>query len=40
LQLISEMVAGVCSMTSRPPNRIDDIAIVSAAFTPDTTLPM
>ena len=40
LQLISEIVAGVCSITARPPNRIDVIAIVSAAFGPETTLPM
>ncbi len=40
LQLISEIVAGVCSMTERPPNKIDVIAIVSAAFGPETTLPM
>ena len=40
LQLISEMVAGVRSIVSRPPKRISVIARVSAAFTPDTTLPM
>jgi hypothetical protein len=40
LQLISEMVAGVCSIASREPNRISPIAMVSAALTPDTTLPM
>ncbi len=37
---MSEIVAGVCSIASREPNRIDDIAIVSAALTPETTLPM
>ena len=40
LQLISEMVAGVCSIFSRPPNRIEVIAMVSTAFGPETTLPM
>ncbi len=40
LQLISEIETGFCSITSRPPNRIAPIAIVSAALTPDTTLPM
>ena len=40
LQLISEMVAGVASMASRPPNRISVILMVSAALGPDTTLPM
>jgi len=44
LQLISEMVAGVCSIATRPfsgpPNSIEVIAMVSAAFGPDTTLPM
>ena len=44
LQLISEIVAGVCSMLalplSRPPNRIEVMLMVSAAFGPDTTLPM
>jgi hypothetical protein len=40
LQLISEMEAGVSSILSRPPNRIDPISMVSAALTPDTTLPM
>ena len=40
LQLMSEMVAGVCSMASREPNRIEVIASVSAALAPDTTLPM
>jgi hypothetical protein len=40
LQLISEIVAGVASIVSRPPKRISVIAIVSRAFTPDTTLPM
>ncbi len=41
---MSEIVAGVCSIAARPfsgpPNRIEVIAIVSAAFGPDTTLPM
>ena len=40
LQLISEIVAGVASIASRPPNRISVIAMVSAAFGPETTLPM
>jgi hypothetical protein len=40
LQLISEMVAGVRSIASRPPNRISVIAIVSRALTPETTFPM
>src|SRR5580658_3295569 len=40
LQLISEIVAGVCSITERPPNKIELIAIVSAALGPETTLPM
>ncbi len=40
LQLISEIETGLCSITSRPPNRIEPIAIVSAALTPETTLPM
>jgi len=45
LQLISEIVAGVRSMAARPlpprpPNRISVILIVSAAFGPETTLPM
>jgi hypothetical protein len=47
LQLISETVAGVCSIDARPaarpaprPNRISVMAMVSAAFGPDTTLPM
>ena len=40
LQLISEIVAGVASIAARPPNRISVIVIVSAAFGPDTTLPM
>ncbi|MEZ5094785.1 MAG: hypothetical protein R2731_00775 [Nocardioides sp.] len=40
LQLMREIVAGVSSMASREPNRIDVMAIVSAAFTPVTTLPM
>jgi hypothetical protein len=40
LQLISEMVAGTASMAARPPKRISVIAMVSAAFGPDTTLPM
>ena len=45
LQLISEIVAGVRSITAlpfspRPPNKISDIFIVSAAFGPETTLPM
>jgi len=40
LQLIREIVAGVCSMAARPPNRISVMAIASTAFGPDTTLPM
>ena len=40
LQLISEMIAGVSSIDSREPNRISVIRIVSAALTPETTLPM
>src|SRR5229473_2559895 len=44
LQLIREIVADVCSIFalpfSRPPNRIEVIAMVSAALGPDTTLPM
>ena len=40
LQLISEIEAGVSSIVSRPPNRIEPIAMVSAALTPETTLPM
>jgi hypothetical protein len=40
LQLIREIVAGVCSIASRPPNRISVIAIVSRALVADTTLPM
>src|SRR6202021_2555980 len=40
LQLISEIVAGTRSITSRPPNKIDDIAIVSTALGPEITLPM
>src|SRR5205823_8877454 len=40
LQLISEIVAGLASIAARPPNRISVILIVSAAFGPDTTLPM
>ena len=40
LQLMSEIVAGVRSIVSRPPNRISVIASVSRAFTPETTLPM
>src|SRR5215467_2320339 len=40
LQLIREIVAGVASIAARPPNKISVIAIVSAAFGPDTTLPM
>ena len=40
LQLISEIVAGVSSIAERPPNKISVIAIVSAAFGPETTLPM
>ncbi len=40
LQLIREIVAGVSSIASREPKRIEDIAMVSAALTPDTTLPM
>ena len=35
-----EIVAGTRSMTERPPNKIDVIAIVSAAFGPETTFPM
>jgi hypothetical protein len=40
LQLISEIVAGVSSIASRDPKRIEVIAIVSAALVPETTLPM
>ena len=40
LQLISEIETGFSSMTSRPPKRIAPIAMVSAALTPETTLPM
>ena len=47
LQLISETTAGVRSIEARPagrpappPNRISVIAMVSAAFGPETTLPM
>ena len=40
LQLISEIDTGVFSIASLPPNRISPIAMVSAAFTPETTLPM
>jgi len=40
LQLISEIVAGVRSIAARPPNKISVIRIVSAAFGPETTLPM
>ena len=40
LQLISEMLAGVCSILSRPPKRIELIAMVSTALGPETTLPM
>ena len=40
LQLISEIDAGVSSIASREPNRIEVIAMVSAALTPETTLPM
>ena len=40
LQLISEIVAGVSSIASREPKRIEVIAMVSAALTPETTLPM
>ena len=40
LQLISEIDTGVFSIASRPPNRISPIRIVSAALTPETTLPM
>src|SRR5262245_777879 len=40
LQLISEIVAGVASIDSLPPKRISVILIVSAAFGPETTLPM
>ena len=40
LQLISEIDAGVCSILSRPPKRIAPMLIVSAALTPETTLPM
>ena len=40
LQLISEIIAGVSSIASREPNRISVIAMVSAALTPETTLPM
>ena len=40
LQLISEMIAGVSSIDAREPKRISVIAMVSAALTPETTLPM
>jgi hypothetical protein len=40
LQLMSEIVAGVFSIVSRPPKRISVILIVSRAFGPETTLPM
>ena len=40
LQLISEMIAGVSSMASRDPKRISVIAIVSARWCRETTLPM
>src|ERR1700678_40702 len=40
LQLISEIVAGTRSIAARPPNKISVIRIVSAAFGPETTLPM
>src|ERR1700761_227555 len=47
LQLISETTAGVRSIDARPavrpappPKRISVMAIVSAAFGPETTLPM
>ena len=47
LQLISEIVAGVCSMLARPasrpwppPNRIEASSMVSFALGPETTLPM
>ncbi len=40
LQLISEIETGFFSITSRPPKRIEPIAMVSAALTPETTLPM
>ena len=40
LQLISEIDAGSSSIASRDPNRIDDMAMVSRALTPETTLPM
>ena len=40
LQLISEIETGVSSMAAREPKRISPILMVSAALTPDTTLPM
>ncbi len=40
LQLTSEIIADVRSIDSRPPNRISLMRIESAAFTPETTLPM
>src|SRR5258708_22089712 len=40
LQLISEIVAGVASIASLPPNTISVIFIVSAPFVPETTLPI
>ena len=40
LQLTSEIIADVCSIASREPNRISLMRIESAAFGPDTTLPM
>ena len=40
LQLISEIVVGTRSIASREPKTIELIARVSAALTPETTLPM
>jgi len=40
LTLISEIVAGVRSIGSRPPKRISVRWIVSAAFGPEVTEPM
>ena len=40
LTLISDTDAVVCSIASRPPNRISLIAIVSTAFGPLVTEPM
>ena len=40
LQLISEIEAGVSSIAARDPKRISPIPMVSAALTPETTLPM